>query len=248
LSVASATTNSQGQASTVYTASTTTSASNGIIISATVQGTAVTGSASLTVGGQTVFLSLGTGNLINEFSITQYSLPYSVQAVDAAGNGVNNITVTFTVTSLGYIKGLRYWSATTWATQTNTAASDPFAYVLAGVPGCRSEDLNNNGVLDPGEDYNNNSKLDPGLVVSTDVGSATTSNGGSAAVNLIYPRDHAYYVAVKLTATATVTGTQSSTSASFWLPGLAKDFNAQGTAPPGPTSAYGTAATCANPN
>ncbi len=248
LSVASATTNAQGQASTVYTASTTTSASNGIIISATVQGTAVTSSTSLTVGGQTVFLSLGTGNLLNAFSVTQYGLPYSVQAVDAAGNGVNNVTVSFTVTSLGYTKGQRFWNGTTWATQSNTLASDAYAYVLSGFDGCRSEDVNNNGVLDPGEDYNGNVKLDPGLVVSTDIGSATTANGGSAAVNLIYPKDHAYYVAVKLTATATVTGTQSSTSAVLWLPGLAADFNSQTTAPPGPTSPYGTAAACSNPN
>jgi len=248
LSVASATTNAQGQASTVYTASTTTSASNGIIVSATVQGTAVTGSTTLTVAGQTVFLSLGTGNLINAYSITQYGLPYSVQAVDAAGNGVNNVSVTFTVTSLGYIKGQRVWNGATWITQSNTLANDLYAYVLAGVDGCRSEDVNNNGVLDPGEDYNSNGKLDPGLVVSTDVGTATTANGGSAAVNLIYPRDHAYYVAVKLTATATVTGTQSSTSATFWLPGLAADFNTQTNAPPGPSSPYGTAATCGNKN
>jgi hypothetical protein len=247
LSVASATTNAQGQASTVYTASTTTSASNGITVAATVQGTAVTSSATLTVGGQTVFLSLGTGNLINAFSTTQYGLPYSVQAVDAAGNGVNNVTVTFTVTSLGYIKGARVFQ-TTWITPSNTLASDQFAYVLAGLDGCLSEDVNNNGVLDPGEDYNSNGKLDPGLVASTDVGSAVTANGGSAAVNLIYPKDHAYYVAVKLTATATVTGTQSSTSASFWLPGLAADFNTQTIAPPGPTSPYGTANACSNPN
>jgi hypothetical protein len=205
----------------------------------------------LTVGGQTVFLSLGTGNQIDDTkTLTQYWLPYSVQAIDSAGNGVNNITIAFSVTSLGYVKGQRNWSVSlnTWATQPSTAAADAFAYILAGVNGCRTEDLNNNGVLDPGEDYNTNGKLDPGLVVSTDVASATTANGGSAAVNLIYPRDHAYYVAVKLTATATVTGTQSSTSAVFWLPGTAKDFGTQGTAPPGISSSYGTATTCGNPN
>jgi hypothetical protein len=250
LSLASATTNAQGLAQTVYTASTSTSASNGIVISATVQGTAVTGSTTLTVAGATVFLSLGTGNLITPFSNTQYSLPYTVQAIDSAGNGVNNVTITFTVTSLGYVKGYRMWNGTQWATITNTKATDPYDYSLPGIylsTGCRSEDVNGNGILDPGEDYNNNGKLDPGLVVSTDVGSAVTANGGSAAVNLIYPRDHAYYVAVRLTATATVNGTQASTTTDFWLPGLAADFNTQTVAPPGPLSPYGTATTCANP-
>jgi hypothetical protein len=258
LSVASATTNAQGQASTVYTATTTTSASNGVVIQAAVPGTGVSGTATLTVGGQTVFLSLGTGNTISPYPVgatvtTQYELPYSVQAVDAAGNGVNGATVTFTVTSLSYVKGLRVWNGTEWTTQTNTSATDPDNYsavgvTLAGVPSCKSEDLNKNGVLDPGEDYNGNGKLDPGLVASTDVVSAVTANGGSASFNLIYPKDHAYYVAVRLTATATVTGTQSSTSADFWLPGLSTDFETQTTAPPGPTSPYGTASTCANPN
>jgi hypothetical protein len=250
LSIASATTDAQGQASTVYTASTTTSASNGIIVSATVEGTAVTGSATLTVGGQAVFLSLGTGNLISAYSVTQYSIPYSVQAVDSAGNGVNNVTITFTVTSLGYLKGYRSFptGGTEWITVGTTVAGDPDHYILDGIDGCKSEDLLDNGILEPGEDYNGNGKLDPGLVVSTDVGSAVTANGGSAAVNLIYPKDHAYYVAVQLTATATVTGTQSSSSTTFWLPGLASDFTSATVTPPGPASPYGIATTCLNPN
>ena len=67
------------------------------------------------------------------------------------------------------------------------------------------------------EDYNGNGRLDPGLVVSTaEVSgqSATTGADGSAAVTLIYPKDHARWVAVQLTATATVNGTQNSTTAS----------------------------------
>jgi len=256
LSVASATTNAQGQASTVYTASTTTSAKNGVVIGATVSGTAVTGSTALTVGGQTVFLSLGTGNTIVALSQTQYELPYSVQAIDTAGNGVNGVQITLTVTSLGYGKGALVWFGQVWAPGAgspptagfNTSAADPYDYTLFGYNGCRSEDVNNNGILDPGEDYNNNGKLDPGLVASTDVGSGTTANGGSLSFNLIYPKDHSYWTAVMLTATATVGGTQSSTSATFWLPGLADDYNSQSKAPPGQNSPYGQGNTCANPN
>jgi hypothetical protein len=248
LSVASATTNAQGQASTVYTASSTTSAANGVVIGATVQGTAVTGTASLTVGGSTVFLSLGTGNTIIALNNTQYELPYSVQAVDAAGNGVNNVQVTFNVTSLGYLKGYMLFNKVWSPVLPYTLASDPYDFNLAGIDGCRTEDLLGNGILEPGEDYNNNGKLDPGLVANTDVSSATTANGGSASFNIIYPKDHAYWVAVKLTASATVNGTQSSTSASFWLPGLATDYDQQTVAPPGENSPYGQAMTCANPN
>lgn len=249
LSAASAITNAEGEASVAYTASSTASATNGVVISASIPSTAITGQTSLTVGGQTVFLSLGTGNTITPLNLTQYELAYSVQAIDSAGNGVSGVTVTFTVTSTGYLKGQRVWNGTEWVTPSNTAATDPDAYILAGIDGCLSEDLNNNGILDPGEDYNKNGKLDPGLVVSTDVSSATTGTGGTASVNLIYPKDHAYYVAVRLTASATVQGTQSSTVADFWLPGLAADFDSQNTAPPGyPASPYGVATTCAVAN
>ncbi len=242
LTAASATTNSQGQASTNYVASTTTSSLNGVVIDATVAGTTVSGSTSLTVGGQTVFLSLGTGNTITALNSTQYDLPYSVQAVDAAGNPVTGVQVTFTVDPLGYLKGQRSWdsAATTWITVSNTSASDPYAYVLDGIDGCIAEN--------PSDPYNGYSQVWPGQVVSTDVSSATTGSDGTATVNLIYPKDHAYYVAVELTASAKVQGSQSSTSVTFWLPALATDFNSQNTAPPGPYSPYGTANTCVSPN
>ena len=111
-----------------------------------------------------------------------------------------------------------------------------------------SEDVAGNGILTAAEDYNGNGKLDPGLVASTDNGSQTTANGGTASVNIIYPKDHANWVAVKLTATATVSGTQSSTSSSFVLPGAASDFDTETVSPPGAISPYGTAGTCKDPN
>jgi hypothetical protein len=252
LSLPSATTNVQGQASTVYTASTTTSASNGITVSATVADTTVSSSATLTVGGQSVFLSLGTGNVVaaGPNINTQYSYPFTAQAIDSSGAGVSNVTVNFTVTSLGYAKGVDVYNTldSAWEPQVSTSATDPDVYILSGLHGCLSEDLNGNGILTPTEDYNNNGKLDPGLVVATDVSSATTGTGGSASVNLIYPKDHANWVAVKLTATATVSGNQSSTSTSFWLPGLASDFSSPTQVPPGVNSPYGQASTCLNPN
>ena len=254
LSVASATTNVQGQASTVYTATSSTSATNGIVVSATVAGfPAATGTATLTVGGQSVFLSLGTGNLVGlgPSPNTQYSYPYSVQAIDAAGAGVDNVTVTFTVTSLGYAKGSQSYQTPPgeWEPTYAVASSSPYPDELPGFNGfCLSEDVAGNGILTPGEDYNGNGKLDPGLVVSTDVGSAVTANGGTATVNLIYPKDHALWVAVKLTATATVSGNQSSTSTSFVLTGLAADYTTPTVSPPGRISPYGTDNTCRSAN
>jgi hypothetical protein len=255
LSAATAISNAEGQATVVYTGGSTTSATNGVTVTASVQSTSISASTALTVSGQTVFLSLGTGNVVVEYPLnsttpTQYELPYSVQAVDSSGHGISGVTIDFTVTSLGYLKGGRVFSGSpgSWGTVSSTQASDPDLYTLDGIDGCLSEDVNNNGILDPGEDYNGNGKLDPGLVASTDVSSGITGTAGSTTVNLIYPKDHAYYVAVELTASASVSGTQSSTSVSFWLPGAATDFTSPNTAPPGPTSPYGIAATCIDPN
>ncbi|MFL6602829.1 MAG: beta strand repeat-containing protein [Steroidobacteraceae bacterium] len=251
LSVPSAVTDANGQARTVYTASTATSAKDGVVITATVNQTAITGTAKLTVAGQTVFLNLGTGNTINVLDATQYSLPYSVRATDQAGHGVNNVTVTFTVVSLGYMKGKLGFGAPTagfWDPVTTTVAGDANVFTLFGLNGCVTEDTQNDGNLAHANNYNNDTQIWPGLIVNTDTLNGTTAADGYATVNLVYAKDHAKWVAVRLIATATVSGTESSTSRDLWLPGLAEDYNSPTKQPPGPISPYGTAGTCANPN
>jgi Bacterial Ig-like domain (group 1) len=276
LSAASAVTNYQGQASTVYSATGTTSGADGVVIGASIPGTSVSGSTSLTVAGETVFLSLGTGNTISAITLsngssTQYKMPFTVQAVDSAGNPVNGITVTFAVDSIGYIKGCELWNGTAggtcggsnpapagqgdWEVVSDTGLNTPpppatyiaddFGYILDGVYGCITEDPDNNGIME--DDYNlPNTVIWPGQVASTDVGSAVTATNGTAAVNVIYPKDHAGYVAVMLTATATVQGTQSSTSTSFWLPLLTSDVNQSSQVPPGLYSPYGMGSLCSD--
>lgn len=276
LSAPSAVTNSEGQASVTYTASSTTSSTNGVQISGTVQGTTITGTTSLTVGGKTVILTLGTGggqHLITALNNnTQYELPYSVQAADSAGNSIPDVNVTFTVESLGYGKGVMEWDGTQWAPEypingtpasfgvfSNSASfgtEQPkgYASLILGIESCNTEDADNDGIEDI--DYNSDfgtvtpgqPVIYPGQVATTDVGSAKTDSTGTATVNIIYPKDHAYWVAVRLTATATVSGAQSSKSVDFWLPGLAADYNSQTTGPPGQISPYGVGTACANPN
>ena len=81
ISVATAVTNAQGVAQTVYTATSTASGSNGVSVTAAVQGTAIQSTVTLTVGGQTVFLSLGTGATLTENAEkTQFIMPFVIQA------------------------------------------------------------------------------------------------------------------------------------------------------------------------
>lgn len=252
LSPGSATTNGQGQASVTYTATAASSATNGVVISAT--GGSITGQTSLTVAGQTVGLSLGTGGKISELSSTQNEMPWTVTAGNASSNGVANVPISFTVQSLSYLKGayINPKGTTVWVyTPSITATTDTTDTDLVdfgGVLGCASEDVNNNGVLDKGEDYNGNLKLDPGLVATTDIATGTTDSTGSVTVNLIYPKDHAAWVVVRLIATATVNGTENSSSVDILLPALASDIpTSTASSPPGQLSPYGQASVCSSP-
>lgn len=242
LSLASALTNSQGVAQTVYSASTTTSANNGVGVTATVQGTAVKDTATLTVAGKTVFLSFGTGNLVDVLNEAQYGMPFAIQAIDGAGNPVHGVTINLKTTAISYRKGTLVWDGTEYS-------------VPGGAVVCPSEDLNNNGILDPGEDVNNDGILEPGTVASTSPGSVVTSTTstdtvpeGAALFEVVYPKDHALWVTVSVTATASVAGTESSATTKFELNGLAKDYTTQSQSPPGYNSPYGSVQSCASPN
>ena len=262
LSFASVVTDAQGTAQTVYTASTTPSTSGGVTVTATVvngSGVAVAGpqSVDLTVGGQTVFLSLGTGNKIGENSPTaptQFQMPWVVQAVDSAGNPVNGVTITLNVHSslksdngdYAYRKGGWVVCGNSWV-QTGT----PAAFICTAIvspTSCYNEDLFLTGVYQASEDTNGNGKLDPGDVAVATPGTVTTATDGSATFQVEYPEDHAQWVQVTLVATTTVQGTQASTSATFWLPILATYVTTTTSSPPGVVSPYGTATSCTNPN
>jgi hypothetical protein len=260
ISVASAITDDTGRAQTVYTATTVGSTSNGVSVTATVQGTSVQGSATLTVGGQTVFLSLGTGNTITPdvATNTQFSMPFVVQALDSGGNAVAGVTVTLTVHSLPPggappVSGPVYNTIAAYAAYRKgqwilTGGTPAWAQQYSVPGGCLNEDIDGTGIYELSEDLNLNGKLDPGDVAAVSPGSVTTNSAGSAFVNVTYPQDHAEWVQVELTATATVAGTQASTSSTFWLPMLAADLASATVVPPGQLSPYGTETSCANPN
>lgn len=266
LSVATAVTDSQGRAQTVYSANGIASTSNGVEVLATVQSdAAINNPVYLTVGGQTVILSLGTGSTISENAQkTQFIMPFVIQAVDSGGNAVPGVTVTLTVHSLpptgapatvgpdflapyayaAYRKG--QWVLP--ASDPTDCGSQTTGWCLVTTALCLNEDALGTGIYNAGEDLNNNGRLDPGDVAAVSPGTITTDNTGTANVNVTYPEDHAIWVQVILTATATVSGTESSTTSTFFLPILASYVTSTTQSPPGQISPYGVSASCANPN
>lgn len=239
LSVGSATTDSQGRAQTVYRAGPSASAQRGVVVTASVTegGTPITRDVRLTVANQSLFISLGTGNTIEEPNPAQYRLPFVVQVTDANGNGVANQSLTVSVLSVRYLKGRRAWTGTSWAGYEGGAPT--------GI--CADEDVNRNGVLDPGEDANGSTRLEAGNIALVAPSAVTTDTNGVALIGVLYPQEHAYWLEVQLEARTTVAGTETARATTFLLPGLASDFNRQDVAPPGPVSPFGVNA-CAAPN
>jgi hypothetical protein len=245
LAAGSAITDVTGTASVNYTAGTTSSAQDGVVVTATVDkvgGAAIppiVGTAKLTVAGQALFVRLGTDNLVQPLPSPDPDLKktYSAIVTDAAGNAVPAGTqVRFSLVPTRYGKGV--YNFVTVDSRWEQALSSPL---------CASEDININGNLDAGEDLNSNGKLDPGNVASVNA-SATTDANGIALVTLEYARSFATWVEVRLQASAGVVGNDPPTTTTFFLPALASDFTDKNVSPPGAISPFGVGATCADPN
>jgi hypothetical protein len=237
-----------GTASVNYTAGGSSSAKNGVTVTATVDkvnGVAIapiTGNATLTVAGQAFFVRLGTDNLVQTLPAPSPDLQKTWSAIvtDTAGVAVPaNTQVQFALTPTRYRKGFYTF---------DTVAS---AWLQTVTATCISEDLNSNGIMDPGEDTsgtgNGNGHLDPGNVASVNP-TALTNVNGVALATIEYAKSYATWTEVKLQASAGVAGNDPPTTATFFLPGLASDYTNKDVPPPGATSPFGRAAVCTDPN
>lgn len=235
-------TNSQGAVSVTYTSRTTSSATDGVVVTGRIQGTMIFAQTRLTVGGTALRISLGTGNEMFEESPTTYRLPYSVIVTDAAGNPAPSSTVfRIQVRPIEYQKG-RYAGDPLEINYAVDALSD----TAAGDTGfgCRNEDVNGNGSLDAADtDDNMNGRLDPDAALTVPASVPLDSNGVGN-FGITYTQDLGNWLKVELTVTATVDGTESRQSRRFVLPILASDAEN----PPGNPSPFGLAMTCADPN
>ncbi|GAB4088630.1 hypothetical protein GCM10028785_12990 [Hydrogenophaga soli] len=246
LSAGTATTDSNGLAQVNYISGAGTSANNGVSITAAMaSNAAVNATATLTVSGKALFIKIGFGNTVQVYNASTYSMPFSVYVTDASGAAVANQTVTLSQTAMpqgdgsAYYKGSLSWSAVS------------SVWVQSITASCLNEDLNLNGVLDSGEDTavgiaNNDGKLTPGGVASLAPSSVTTDSNGIATFNLLYGKNLAWWAKVKITARATVAGTESVQTLPFLLPVLTADVTSQSTTPPNLVSPFGTSAVCTN--
>lgn len=255
LSVGSAVTDSQGRARSVYTGGSQQSAANGVIIRALVQGTAVEGTVALTVARQELFITLGTGNTLFEIGTATYAKEWVILVTDVEGNAVANRPVQASIRSRRYAKGELTYVDPAWT------------YAPGSPVFCNNEDLNQNGILDPGEDANGNGILEAGniaLVAAVPesaplsdpcstagaqgvAANVTTNSQGRARICVFYPQNYAEWLEATLTAKASVTGSEFSRSSVFVLDVLADDVDDQNQTPPNRFSPFGTDLDCAVP-
>jgi len=242
LSAPSAITDASGTASVTYIAGGTSSPQNGVIISTTVvdiSGVTVSppvppANVNLTVGGSALFVRLATDNTVGTSTTSSiaYAKAYIALVTDSAGNPVPAGTaVRFTLRPSRYAKGVYVQGTLTWIQLPST------------VPACVNEDVNFNGIVDPGEDLNFNGRLDPGNVAGVN-GSATTDVSGFATATLSYAKDYATWAEVILEARAGVIGNDPPFTTQFYLPGAAPDYSVLTVPPPGAVSPFGVSDSC----
>jgi hypothetical protein len=238
ISPASAVTDEFGQASTVYTSSSTASALNGVTVNAVVAGFPVVNAAvNLTVAQRSLFITLGTGNTIVESDPTIYEFPYSVLVTDTAGLPVPNALVTLNIVPVAAATGQTAYFKGYYVLSPPPPGEAPWVQVVTAS--CFNEDANQNGILDSGEDFNANGRLDPGNVATVSANNLTTDASGFAFFNVVYAQELANWVRVELTARASVAGTEATEVTRFVLPILASELTNADASPPGNPSPFG---------
>ncbi|OOG51477.1 hypothetical protein B0E49_15785 [Polaromonas sp. C04] len=180
--------------------------------------------ATLTVAGQPLSITLGDNNLLTRGnnSLT-YIKQFDVAVADSAGVAVANAIVSASVDITYYGKG-SYAAARTW---------------------CLNEDTNRNGFLDVGEDVNGNGKLDPRKadVILSFTGSNVTGSNGRTTIQVEYPQNVATWIDYTVKVTTSVAGSEGTDQKSYITSFIqGDDTNGSFLTPP-----YGVGG-CTNPN
>jgi hypothetical protein len=225
-------TGSDGSAAISYIAGTNTTAVDGVVIQAAIQGpfVSVPSKTNLTVSKKSLFISAGTGNLVLTPSSATYQVDYAVFVTDAAGNAVRDVAITGAVIPTHYKKGV-------YVAQLNA----PWLPLMSAR--CENEDRNKDGVLGPFEDQNGNGRLDPVIPMNI-TSSGKTDASGTATISMVYPRDRAFWIEVEFTIRGAVSGSEAAYVGYTTLPTLSADYSNSSVTPPGQTSPYGSSTSC----
>jgi hypothetical protein len=206
-------TNGYGIASTTFTSGSLSSDAAGVTIKAEVVGTpSASNEINIIIAGTAASLVIGSATDVSSINNdTAYQLAMSVLVADSNGNPMKNTTVNLKLWPIGYATG------TDVETITGTYLN---------------EDVNRNIIMDTGEDLNGDGQLTPPSSAAGSLPSTvTTDDNGVANFNLVYLKASAAYIAVEITASTLVLGTETQSVTKFWLNWAENDTEHLGASP-----------------
>ncbi|CAM3904185.1 Ig-like domain-containing protein [Rheinheimera salexigens] len=237
ISSGTAVTNSQGVASTVFTADANTGTGfdglNLQIHGALEADNTIAGMTDIAVGKRTLFFRFGTGNAIAKPSASLYSKEFSIIVTDSSGNPVANQELNVAVVPITFGKG--FW------VKSPPPPEEFKLWASNRVITCPNEDVNFDGILEISEDTNGDGLLTPGNV-ATVPRTVTADENGIATFNVQYPQDYATWLDVRLQVSGTAAGTENVAHRLYTLPVAAEDVTVE-TSPP-PANPLGVQADC----
>ncbi|MGE0498436.1 MAG: Ig-like domain-containing protein [Ramlibacter sp.] len=233
-------TDASGAVSTQYISGQNPSPTNGVLIRACYSATdfaspsdcPASTSASLTVAGQALAVSIGDDNLLTKGQGT-YIKKFAVTVADSAGRAVANAPVDISLDLTHYGKS-PIWGAGNLATvplsplasssftRTGTVAGEEVSVTFNWCP---NEDTNRNGIADFGEnvdgstDSNGQPTLEPrrsDMVISYDTPAVTSTDAsGVLVIKVEYSQRFGGWIAYKVRVTANVAGSQGLAERTF---------------------------------
>jgi hypothetical protein len=158
----------------------------------------------IVIGGTAGSVTLGRSIIIYSINEdTAYQSPITVLIADSNGSPIENAEVNLNLWPIYYLTG------DCWTDE----------YYEAGYLGAyENEDVNKNTYLDTGEDDDGNEEITPVNSAAGNVpSSVTTDENGVATFYLTFLKTHSMYVVVELTASTTVSGSETASSLRFRL-------------------------------
>lgn len=269
-------TDNNGQAVVNYNAGQNPTATDGVVIEAEVQtiklpdGTekqvnTLEDSSAITVQTKSTFISFSFANTVSSGDRNVYYYRKgSISVLNNTGKPAINQQVSVNLIPNKYGKGAFYvykniddekvWGRGTYTAgtllPTDKVPSQPYRT-------CDNEDINNNGILDPGEDINNNGQLDPvnvvavldkdGNEVSTNSSQSfnlTTDAFGKVDFSVRYPKEYAKWYQAKITVNTRVDGSESQQSRLVDFPDSSDDVDISIPIRPNMISPFGVIDSC----
>lgn len=233
ISPAIAITNSAGVATSTFYSGSQGSSGDGVKITAKVVNTAIETSQYITIRDLAGSVAIGRGNKITIVDNTTYKQDITVQVTDSNNSPVPSAIVTLNLWPVGYHMGAEAFNED----------GECIGYYHNEWPDCSGKDLvlnedeNRNMIKDPDEDTG---PLDLVTLVMTPDGfltphnstggsipaTVTTLDDGMATFQITYLKRYAFWVAVELTASVQVQGTETQAKMQWTLDAAADEFEA----------------------